>query len=60
VVEFVTMDDDYYQAILQGNDPVRLKQVAESKGFRTMFQDGLIKATQGLTTLEEIYRVTSH
>ena len=60
VVEFVTMDDDYYQAILQGNDPVRLKQVAESKGFRTMFQDGLIKATRGLTTLEEIYRVTSH
>ena len=54
------MDDDYYQAILQGNDPVRLKQVAESKGFRTMFQDGLIKATRGLTTLEEIYRVTSH
>jgi len=25
-----------------------------------MFQDGLIKATRGLTTLEEIYRVTSH
>jgi len=60
VVEFVTMDDDYYQVILQGNDPVKLKQLAESKGFRTMFQDGLIKATRGLTTLEEIYRVTSH
>ena len=60
VVEFVTMDDDYYQAILQGNDPVRLKQVAESKGFQTMFQDGLVKATRGVTTLEEIYRVTSH
>jgi general secretion pathway protein E len=59
-VEFVTMDDDYYQAILQGNDPVRLKQVAESKGFQTMFQDGLVKATRGVTTLEEIYRVTSH
>jgi len=60
IVEFVTLDDDYYGAILQGNDPVRLKQIAESKGFRTMFQDGLIKATRGQTTLEEIYRVTSY
>jgi len=60
IVEFVTLDDDYYQAILQGNDPVRLKQIAEGKGFRTMFQDGLIKATRGQTTLEEIYRVTSY
>jgi len=59
-VEFVTLDDDYYQAILEGNDPVKLRQIAAQKGVRTMFVDGLIKATRGQTTLEEVYRVTSH
>jgi type II secretory ATPase GspE/PulE/Tfp pilus assembly ATPase PilB-like protein len=60
IVEFVTLDDDYYQAILEGNDPVKLRQIAANKGMRTMFLDGLIKATRGQTTLEEVYRVTSH
>jgi general secretion pathway protein E len=52
------MDDDFYAQILKGNDPIALRELAAEKGNYTMFQDGLIKATQGHTTLEEIYRVT--
>ena len=58
IIEFIQMDDDFYAQILKGNDPMALRQISAEKGNYTMFQDGLIKATQGLTTLEEIYRVT--
>ncbi len=36
-----------------------LEDEARKDGFTTMKEDGLIKALQGLTTLEEIQRVTS-
>ena len=59
IVEFLMLDQDYHQVITETNDPVKLLQVARDKGFVTMFQDGLRKCTQGLTTLEEVYRVTN-
>lgn len=34
-----------------------LEKKAVEEGMRTMLQDGLLKAFQGLTTLEEVYRV---
>jgi len=60
IVEFLTMDDDFFKVVLHGQDPVVLKRVAQEKGFRTMFMDGLHKAVHGRTTLEEVHRVTSH
>ena len=59
IVEFLMLDQDYHQVITESNDPVKLLQVARDKGFVTMFQDGLRKCTHGLTTLEEVYRVTN-
>ena len=59
IVEFLMLDQDYHQVITETNDPVKLLQVARDKGFVTMFQDGLRKCTQGLTTLEEVYWVTN-
>ena len=34
-----------------------LQQKAQEDGMLTMLQDGILKATQGLTTIEEVYRV---
>lgn len=34
-----------------------LQQKAQADGMVTMLQDGLLKALQGLTTIEEVYRV---
>jgi general secretion pathway protein E len=31
---------------------------AVAEGMRTMYQDGLIKCLQGVTTLDEVLRVT--
>ncbi len=36
-----------------------LEDKAISEGMRTMLQDGIIKVCQGLTTLEEVFRVVS-
>ncbi|MBO6702765.1 MAG: Flp pilus assembly complex ATPase component TadA [Pseudomonadales bacterium] len=36
-----------------------IKRLAEDEGHRTMYQDGLIKAARGVTTVEEVIRVTS-
>ena len=59
IVEFLILDPDYHQVITESNDPTKLLNLAREKGFIPMFQDGLRKCTQGLTTLEEIYRVTT-
>jgi len=32
--------------------------IARASGMRTMFEDGLVKAMQGITTIEEVLRVT--
>ena len=59
IMEFLVLDPDYHQVITESNDPVKLLHLVREKGFVTMFQDGLKKCTEGLTTLEEVYRVTS-
>ena len=35
-----------------------IKKIAREQGMSTMFEDGLAKAQQGITTIEEILRVT--
>jgi type IV pilus assembly protein PilB len=35
---------------------VELKKAAEAEGFRTITMDGITKAMQGLTTIEEVFR----
>jgi len=59
IMEFLTLDADYYRTIMDSNDPVKMRDLAREKGFQTMFMDGLGKAMLGVTTLEEVYRVTS-
>ena len=35
-----------------------IQDLAVSEGMRTMYQDGLTKCLQGMTTLDEVLRVT--
>ncbi len=56
--EFLELDPAYHPAIAGGVDMSRLHQLARERGFRTMFEDGLIKALRGVTSLTEILRVT--
>jgi general secretion pathway protein E len=34
-----------------------IEQAAREEGMRTMYEDGLIKALSGTTTIEEVMRV---
>jgi general secretion pathway protein E len=35
-----------------------IEKAAKEEGYTTMKQDGIIKALQGITTIEEVQRVT--
>ncbi len=46
-------------AILKGVDTVQLKQHALEQGMTMLYDDGIQKALAGMTSLEEIARVTA-
>jgi general secretion pathway protein E len=35
-----------------------IEEIARAAGMRTMYEDGIAKALAGLTTIEEVLRVT--
>ncbi len=56
IVELLPVDDEVNRLILARAQAREIQKAA--RGMRTMFEDGLVKARAGLTTLEEIVRVT--
>ena len=58
IQEFLVLSDNIRRQVLQHSQAKEIEQTAISEGMRTMYQDGLRKALQGLTTLEEVLRVT--
>jgi len=45
--------------IMQGKTNKEIEAQAKAEGMMTMFEDGIFKAVQGLTTIEEVLRVIS-
>jgi general secretion pathway protein E len=59
IFEFMVMTDDLKNFILTSSDSNQIrKRALEAGGMLTLRQDGLQKVMAGLTTLEEVYRVT--
>jgi len=58
ISEVLTANEDIRGAILRKASSGEIKKIAVSDGMNTMFLDGLDKASHGLTTLEEVFRVT--
>jgi type IV pilus assembly protein PilB len=58
VYELMVLDERFHDPILHRAGAPEYLRLAREKGMRTMFEDGLVKATQGLTTIEELLRVT--
>jgi general secretion pathway protein E len=49
------------QGLIARNAPlVEMRALAHSQGYRTLLQDGLLKARRGVTTVEEVFRVVNH
>lgn len=55
--ELLVMDDAIRHLVLQRAGSEQLYRAACSAGMRTMFEDGVLKAMQGLTSLAEVLRV---
>ncbi len=55
--EVLRINNELKKLILQGASSIDLQEAAKKNGMVTLEQAGIIKALQGVTTLEEVYRV---
>jgi general secretion pathway protein E len=58
VIEVLSVSDEIRRLILRHATATDLHHAAVGEGMRTMYQDGLLKALSGETTMEEVLRVT--
>ncbi len=52
------MSDPLRRLIMQHAGMGEIEEQARREGMRTMYEDGLAKSVQGVTTIEEVLRVT--
>ncbi|GBC97850.1 Type II secretion system protein E [bacterium HR17] len=58
IFEVLVMDDDLRDLVLRKASSHEIRQAAMEKGMRTLYQDGMLKTALGITTVEEVERVT--
>jgi general secretion pathway protein E len=56
IAELMTMNEEERALILASAPDLELEAAARRGGMRTMYEDGLDKVAQGLTTIEEVLR----
>jgi len=56
--ELFVLDSAMHEAIISGADATQLHAVARQNGMFTLFEDGLRKVAKGVTSMEELLRVT--
>jgi general secretion pathway protein E len=59
IYELVPVDDAMRQAVVAGASHMRLREMARERGHRMLREDGLVKAWQGVTSVDEVLRVTA-
>ncbi len=57
IYEVLPITETMKELILKNADTEQLQKQAESEGMATMVEDGLVKAAQGITSIEEVLRV---
>ena len=58
--ELLLVTDEIKQALLKSPNAGALRDIAQSQGMTTLRQDGWRKVQAGVTTVEEVLRVTDH
>ena len=58
IFEMMPLDDGIKNLIVQGSDAPEIKREAAKNGMRTLRQSALRKLAEGITTFEEVVRVT--
>jgi general secretion pathway protein E len=58
IMEFLVVTDPIRRLIMKHAGMGEIEEQARREGMRTMYEDGLVKAMAGVTTIEEVLRVT--
>jgi general secretion pathway protein E len=58
IVELLSITERIRSMILRHPGAAEIERAAREEGMKTMFEDACIKALQGITTMEEVIRVT--
>ncbi len=56
--EIMTINEDIHQLIVNSSSSRAIRKVAIREGMRPMRIDGIYKAIKGITTIEEVFRLT--
>lgn len=59
IIEFLPMTDPIRKLIMAHEEAGAIQKLAIAEGMQTLYENGLIKVIEGITTLEEVMRVTS-
>ncbi|MEI6069791.1 MAG: type II secretion system ATPase GspE, partial [Methylococcaceae bacterium] len=59
IIEFLPMTDPVRKLIMAHEEAGAIQKLAVAEGMQTLYENGLVKAIQGITTLEEVMRVTT-
>jgi len=57
ISEILTIDEKIQSIIARGGSKAEIEKQAKENGFVDMLQDGIIRAANGITSIEEVYRV---
>ena len=56
--ELLIVDEDMRRLTLKGADEGEIRAQARRSGMKTLLEDGMEKIRMGVTTLDEVFRVT--
>ncbi|MBS9780383.1 MAG: type IV-A pilus assembly ATPase PilB, partial [Moraxellaceae bacterium] len=59
VYEVMKVNSDISRIIMEDGNAIDIKDAAVNNGFRDLRRSGIMKVLQGLTSIQEMYRVTS-
>ena len=58
IFELMTMTSKVRELAFAGASTVEIRKAAVKQGMTTLYDDGILKALQGITTLDEVFRVS--
>ncbi|MCM8819368.1 MAG: GspE/PulE family protein [Candidatus Omnitrophica bacterium] len=59
IIEILEIDEKLRELLIRSEPEIKIREMAIKKGMRTLREKALEKVFEGLTTFEEVYRVTS-
>ncbi|WP_152053278.1 GspE/PulE family protein [Tautonia marina] len=60
IYELMNMSSQIREMTFKGENTQAIRKLARKQGMRTLFEDGMIKALKGVTTIDEVLRITHH